>query len=69
MVDKFTRSIKYEVSWYILFAESMVLVDETRREINMRLEIWREHLKSKGRTKKLYMDVSFLKAETMMYGL
>lgn len=53
MVDKFTRSIKYEVSWYILFAESMVLVDETRREINMKLEIWREHLKSKGRTKKL----------------
>ena len=51
MVDKFIRSIQYEVSWCILFADSMVLVDETRREINVKLEIWRENLKSKGRTK------------------
>lgn len=44
-MDEFTTSIQDEVSW---FADYIVLVDETRCIVNLRLEIRRDTLESKS---------------------
>ena len=43
-----TRLISEEVSWCILFADYIVLVNEIKRVINVKLEIWRDILECKG---------------------
>ena len=47
----------------MLFADDIVLVDETARGVNAKLEIWREALESKGfkisRNKTEYMEWKF----------
>lgn len=47
VMDELTRFIKEEVSWYMLFANDIVLIDETRGKVNYRLEVWRHTLESK----------------------
>ena len=46
----------------MLFADDVVLVDESRAGVNMKLELWRQTLESKGfrlsRTKTEYMSVT-----------
>lgn len=42
------RSIHAEVPWCMLFANDIVLIDETCRRVNDKLEVWRETLESKG---------------------
>ena len=37
-----------EVPWCMLFADDIVLVAETKVEVNAKLELWREALESKG---------------------
>ena len=48
-----------EISWCMLFADDVVLVDESRTGVNRKLELWRHMLESKGfrlnRTKTKYM--------------
>jgi hypothetical protein len=39
--DELTKSIQEDVPWCMLFADDIVLVDETRRGVNVELEIWR----------------------------
>jgi hypothetical protein len=47
----------------MLFADDVVLVDESREEVNRKLELWRQTLESKGfrisRTKTEYMRCDF----------
>ena len=47
----------------MLFADDVVLVDESRAGVNKKLELWRETLESKGfrlsRTKTEYMRCDF----------
>ena len=47
----------------MLFADDIVLVDESRTGVNQKLELWRETLESKGfrlsRTKTEYMICDF----------
>ena len=47
----------------MLFADDVVLVDESRTGVNQKLELWRETLESKGfrlsRTKTEYMRCDF----------
>ena len=47
----------------MLFADDVVLVDESRTRVNQKLELWRETLESKGfrlsRTKTKYMRCDF----------
>ena len=47
----------------MLFADDVVLVDETRAGVNRKLELWRQTLESKGfrvsRTKTEYMRCDF----------
>ena len=58
-----TRDIQGDIPWCMLFADDVVLVDESRAGVNRKLELWRETLESKGfrlrRTKAEYMRCDF----------
>ena len=63
VMDEVTRDIQGEVPWCMLFADDVVLVDESRAGVNRKLELWRHTLESKGfrlsRTKTEYMMCDF----------
>ena len=63
VMDELTRHIQEEVPWCMLFADDVVLIDETREGVNAKLELWRGVLESKGfrisRTKTEYMECKF----------
>ena len=63
VMDELTRSIQEEVPWCMLFADDIVLIDETRTKVNDRLEAWRHALESNGfklsRTKTEYLECKF----------
>ncbi|KAK9090962.1 hypothetical protein Sjap_024139 [Stephania japonica] len=48
VMDELTRHIQEDIPWCMLFADAIVLVDETRDGANRKLEIWRNTLESKG---------------------
>ncbi|KAG2583664.1 hypothetical protein PVAP13_6KG230012 [Panicum virgatum] len=62
-MDEVTRDIQGEIPWYMLFADDVVLVDESRAGVNRKLELWRHTLELKGfrlsRTKTEYMMCDF----------
>ncbi|XP_070008570.1 uncharacterized protein [Nicotiana sylvestris] len=62
-MDVLTCHIQGEVPWCMLFADDIVLIDETRDDVNTQLEIWRQNLESKGfklsRTKTEYLECKF----------
>ena len=47
-MDEPTRSIQDEISWCIFFANDIILVHESRCEVNVKLEIWKYAQKSKS---------------------
>ena len=47
-MDEVTRHKQDDVPWCMLSADDIVLVGETKVEINAKLELWREALESKG---------------------
>jgi len=63
VMDEVTRDIKGDIPWCMLFADDVVLVDESRAGVNRKLELWRQTLESKGfrlsRTKTEYMRCDF----------
>ncbi|KAM0844118.1 hypothetical protein ACQ4PT_057266 [Festuca glaucescens] len=63
VLDEVTKDIQVDIPWCMLFADDVVLVDETRADVNRKLELWRQTLESKGfrlsRTKTKYMRCSF----------
>ena len=63
VMDELTRHIQEEVPWCMLFADDVVLIDETREGVNAKLELWRGVLESKGFriswTKTEYMECKF----------
>ena len=63
IIDEITREINDEVPWYMLFADDISLIDETRGRLNTKLERWRHSLKSKGfrlnRSKTEYLRCGF----------
>ena len=44
VMDELTRVMQDEISWCMLLADDIVLVDETRIRINVKLELWRQTL-------------------------
>nr|XP_009622333.1 uncharacterized protein LOC104113756 [Nicotiana tomentosiformis] len=62
-LEVLTRHIQGEVPWCMLFADDIVLIDETRDGVNVKLEVWRETLESKGfklsRSKTKYLECKF----------
>jgi Reverse transcriptase (RNA-dependent DNA polymerase) len=63
VMDELTKDIQDEVPWSMLFADDIVLIDETREGVNAKLELWRSTLESKGfrvsRSKTEYMECEF----------
>ena len=72
-MDELTRAIQDEIPWCMLFADDIVLVDETRAGVNAKLELWRQTLESRGfrlsRTKTEYMECKFSKQEIRDYSI
>ena len=62
-MDEVTRDIQGDIPWCMLFADDVVLVDESRTGVNSKLGLWRRTLESKGfrisRTKTEYMMCDF----------
>ena len=62
-MDEVTRDIQGDIPWCMLFADDVVLVNESRTGVNQKLKLWREPLKSKGfrlsRTKTEYIRCDF----------
>jgi hypothetical protein len=63
VIDEVARVILGDIPWCMLFANDVVLVDESREGVNRKLELWRQTLESKGfrisRTKTEYMRCDF----------
>ena len=63
VMDVVTRDIQGEIPWCMLFADDVVLIDESRIGVDRKLELWRQTLESKGfrlsRTKTEYMRCEF----------
>ncbi|XP_070015684.1 uncharacterized protein [Nicotiana sylvestris] len=63
VMDVIMHNIQGEVPWCMLFADDIVLIDETRRDVNERLEVWRQGFESKGfrltRMKTEYLECKF----------
>ena len=47
-MDELTRGIQDEMSWCMLFADNIVLINETREGVITKLEQWRDTLEAKG---------------------
>ncbi|XP_070007631.1 secreted RxLR effector protein 78-like [Nicotiana sylvestris] len=46
VMDALTHHIQGDVPWSMLFADDIVLIDESRTGVNERLEVWRQALES-----------------------
>jgi hypothetical protein len=62
-MDEITKDIQEDIPWCMLFADDVVLIDESRIGVNQKLELWRQTLESKdfrlSRTKTEYMRCQF----------
>ena len=73
VMDELTRHMQDEVPQGMLFADDIVLLAETKVEINAKLELWREALESKrlkiSMNKTEYMECNFSKNQGMNEGV
>ena len=73
VMDELTRAIQDEIMWCMLFADDIVLVDETRAGVNVKLELQRQTLESRGfrlsRAKTEYMECKFSKQGIRDYSI
>jgi hypothetical protein len=62
-MDEVTRDIQDGISWCMLFAGDVILVDESRTRVDQKLELWRRTLEAKcfklSRSKTEYMKCDF----------
>jgi hypothetical protein len=63
VMDEVTRDIQGGIPWCMLFADDVVLVDESRTGVDQKLKLWRRTLEAKGfrlsRSKTEYMKCDF----------
>jgi hypothetical protein len=63
VMDEVTRDIQDDIPWCMLFADDVILMDESRMGVDQKLELWRRILKAKGfrlnRSKIEYMKCDF----------
>jgi Reverse transcriptase (RNA-dependent DNA polymerase) len=59
VMNEITNNIQENIHWCMLFADDVVLIDESMIGVNQKLKLWRQTLESKGfrlsRTKTEYM--------------
>jgi hypothetical protein len=48
VMDEVTRDIQDGIPWCMLFANNVVVVDESRTGVDQKLELWRQTLEAKG---------------------
>ncbi|XP_065881089.1 uncharacterized protein [Euphorbia lathyris] len=62
-MDELTSSLQDGIPWCMLFADDIVLVEETKEGVEMKLELWRQTLESRGfklsRSKTEYLECKF----------
>jgi hypothetical protein len=62
-MDKVTRDIQDGIPWCILFADDVVLMDESRTGVDQKLELWRQILEARdfrlSLSKTKYMKCDF----------
>jgi Reverse transcriptase (RNA-dependent DNA polymerase) len=46
VMDEITKDIQEDIPWCMLFTDDVVLIDESRIEVNQKLELWRQTLES-----------------------
>ncbi|VFQ79217.1 unnamed protein product [Cuscuta campestris] len=68
VMDVLTQGVQEGVPWCMLFADDIVLIDDTREGLNDKLELWHLALETKGfrisRNKTEYMECRFSGQET-----
>ena len=76
VMDELTRAIQDEIPWcmlFVVFADDIVLVYDTRAGVNTKLELWRQTLESRdfrlSRTKITYMEYKFSKQGIRDYNI
>ena len=66
-MDELTREIQDKIPWCMLFADDIVLIDETSDGVNTKVERWRDTLEAKGfrlsRSKTEYLHCHFSASE------
>ncbi|KAG5579918.1 hypothetical protein H5410_050545 [Solanum commersonii] len=62
-MDESTRYIQDEVHQRMLFADDIILIDETCMTVNARLKVWIQTLESKG-----FNDVNHEACEEVRFG-
>nr|GEV47439.1 hypothetical protein [Tanacetum cinerariifolium] len=48
ILDELSREIQEDIPWCLIFADDIVLVSESAKGLNIRLENWREYLEDNG---------------------
>jgi hypothetical protein len=48
VMNEVTRDIQGGISWCMVFADDVVLVDESRTRVDQKLELWKRTLEAKG---------------------
>ncbi|KAK8967016.1 hypothetical protein KSP40_PGU000305 [Platanthera guangdongensis] len=65
--DELTKHIQQAIPWCLLFVDDIILVDETREDVNAKLESWRDTLEKKSfrlsRAMTGYMELKFSSAK------
>jgi Reverse transcriptase (RNA-dependent DNA polymerase) len=63
VMDEITKDIQGDIPWCMLFADDVMLIDESRIGFDQKLELWRQTLESKSfrlsKTKIEYMKCQF----------
>jgi len=63
VMNELTRGIQDEIPWCMLFADDIVLIDESREGVKTKLERWRDTVEAKGfrlsRSKTKYLHCRF----------
>ncbi|XP_071727799.1 secreted RxLR effector protein 78-like [Rutidosis leptorrhynchoides] len=67
ILDELSRDIQGNIPWSLLFADDIVLIADSKNELNRRLEQWREALEQNGlrisRQKTEYLRCDFDRVE------
>ncbi|XP_071703873.1 uncharacterized protein [Rutidosis leptorrhynchoides] len=67
IIYELSRGIQENIPWCLIFADDIVLVSESKNELNSRLEQWREALEQNGlrisRQKMEYLRCDFVRTE------